>query len=782
MKPVQRRVRPPPPEMAFEGRTAAGLFRPDTRGDLTTALAVDLCQPESKAPAKLQRKGLNPMEVVAPESPRPREMMEGFTVIGADKLTADDAALHELLVSRAYEADRAMLNTLHSFPMAEARRFLGNRVERNDVRASLRRLKATTVSYGRTGGRRFEDVSLLESFISVDDQSDVIKYRLPEPLRELMASQESYAYVELAALPQMDSKFSSRLYRRLAYAASKTRWKPGADNTVVVSATVDELADWVGFPRLADGKVHGGKLKERFLSKIDGDFAAVRAFALEVWEVRGEGRGSPLNGLVFTLRLRAPALHTVHAIFKPSKDTARVGAADFIKYRVESRTFRRAAKKFFKPTGLHAFQWRDLWLLALQEAVSDTPLTEEFQGRAYRGARLLHVIDSRGPDQAAWGLFCEEADAADLLSLPNLSRLQNEADIARKRRIGWGPKPQAPEAAPELLTLENCGAVVIPLTCDSTGAEALADGLGGHPSSAARIHDVVLRYEGGEWRIGAAAWTEEELDAALALAGNDLDGVEEYLPVAGDSEPCIRMAGHRVGYFVGEQSAKLEALTKGVADGRDVRPSLRFLLSPEAQAQARFWLDRWRGNDLRTHTSEKWSSVQFHGALANLSPLIHQADIVLDGAISRLMLAAVHLAAAGQTNSAWDRPFRAIAKGRPITLTQDITADIDRLEKLTREATAKAIRKDDKGDAAYEYAAAKIRADMFAQADRTARARERFKAEQASFANRKPKPVRVPVPVPRKPHWSEIEYVGEPGDHPWSSAALETTEDESIPF
>lgn len=58
-----------------------------------------------------------------------------------------------------------MSEETHSLEMSEAIRYLGNRVERSDIRSSLARLKRTTVSYGRSSERRFEDVQLLEGWI-----------------------------------------------------------------------------------------------------------------------------------------------------------------------------------------------------------------------------------------------------------------------------------------------------------------------------------------------------------------------------------------------------------------------------------------------------------------------------------------------------------------------------------------------------------------------------------------------------------------------------------------
>ena len=66
-------------------------FRPVNRGDIVKAL---------DKPAALR--------VVAPESPRPLELLLGVTYDRESTLTADDATLHELLLTVALHADAAL--------------------------------------------------------------------------------------------------------------------------------------------------------------------------------------------------------------------------------------------------------------------------------------------------------------------------------------------------------------------------------------------------------------------------------------------------------------------------------------------------------------------------------------------------------------------------------------------------------------------------------------------------------------------------------------------------
>jgi hypothetical protein len=369
-----------------------------------------------------------------------------------------------------------MSDEMHSLDMAQALRMLGNRVERSDVRASLNRLKRTTVSYGMEGGRRYEDVQMLESWIEVGPGFDVIRYRLPEPMRELMRRQPSYAYIELAALPRMRSKFSSRLYKKLALATSKEKWTPGGKNEVAISGTPEEVATWIGFPREKDGKLHVGKLRRRFLDRVKDDFKDVRAFRMSVKLDEPGGRGNPLAKITFTLRLNAPSRHMTASTFSPAdaQGWRRIGSKDLPHLRVESRTWRRAATEFGRVLGRTHRGFHDLFQVALNEALSGKAVTEGFETREYRGERLLAAMESRGADYGAWGFVCEEADIPDLTLIQSGQvQLKEAADAARMDRIGWGDKEAKPapffvvadenEGVPAEATFETCMEIILPL-------------------------------------------------------------------------------------------------------------------------------------------------------------------------------------------------------------------------------------------------------------------------------------------------------------------------------
>ncbi|MHA6642731.1 RepB family plasmid replication initiator protein [Mesorhizobium sp. A623] len=516
-------------------KTVEGLFQPQARGSLSKALATK---------TSLQK--------IAPESPRPSEMLEGVIVTGRDELTADDQHLHDFLIDRAYSGDNLMSAETHSMDMAEAIRFLGSRVERSDIRASLARLKRTTVSYGQSSERRFEDVQLLEGWIEVAPGEDVIRYRLPESLRILMRNMPSYAYIELAALPKMRSKFSSRLYKRFALAAKEQPWVPGDDNTLTLTGTPDEVSDWIGFPKEAKGRVHVGKLRARFLKKVEADFADVRAFRLECSPRVSKARGNPITEIDFILHLAPPSRHTVPMFFKPSEDVARVSHKDVIQYRVESRVWRRAAKPYGRRLAMTNRQMADLWQIALNEALSEVALSDEFNLRQFRGRKLLEAINSRGADYAAWGFITEEADVPDLSTKqlePGYGTIEREADEARLERIGMGKRKRAAKAAPAFITQEEDeGEPESDVVTFDTAKEIVfhvdealtaldVETLVGGPIQKMNFtgeRRVLLTFQfmsmgrPDTWQLGRYPVSEADIDTIQKLVGRYLDDHEEY--------------------------------------------------------------------------------------------------------------------------------------------------------------------------------------------------------------------------------------------------------------
>jgi hypothetical protein len=378
------------------------------------------------------------LSIIAPESPRPLEMLDAVEITSADVLTADDAALHELLISAAYEADKGMPNDLTALPVATALKFLGQHARRDALKISMRRLMTTTVSYGSSKTRRFEDVPLVFSYLETTEEADVIRYSLPEPIRILMREMPAYAYLELAPISQMKSKYSVRLYRVFAAAAAREKWVPGGENKVVVSATLEDLYQWTGFALDKDGTMNFGKFRQRVLADLASELSTVRRFGLRIVEIRKEARGRPLERVDFYLNLRAPSHHMTRVSFEEDEHKKRrIGGADAPEFRVNSNIWAKAQKEFWTvQKRIHRLYYQ-AWHIALQEALDEAPVSPGYTRRQFRGHRLLKAISDLGADEAAYKFCAEEVADPDILEdNPALLAVdQAEALEARRMRI-----------------------------------------------------------------------------------------------------------------------------------------------------------------------------------------------------------------------------------------------------------------------------------------------------------------------------------------------------------
>lgn len=370
----------------------------------------------------------------------------------------------------------------------------------------------------------------------------------------------------------MRCRYSSRLYRVLALEAAKTRWEPGGDNTVVVSATPSDLADWVCFPRRKDGTVVYGKLKERLLSFLEdredeedgdsrpplpSDLKAVRKFSTEIREVRKPGRGRAVERVEFVLRLRPPSYRLVRTRFDPKDDIGRVGGRDAEPYRVNSHIWRRAQKTFMRRLAMTHSGMFELWTVALNEALSGEALSDGYHTREFRGERLLASARADGADFAAWGFLAEEAEEPDLAALSpvteheELRHRREAAEAARLVRLGKQPKghkapafnreetfprPQ-PASTRTQATFADCREVI--LTVDQAmrvpDVESIIEpAVRTWAYTGSRIVTVTLRHWVGgaydRWRVGAFPMSEDDLDGLQKRLWKYLDGPEELVP------------------------------------------------------------------------------------------------------------------------------------------------------------------------------------------------------------------------------------------------------------
>lgn len=436
-------------------------FQPKNRGDIAQAL--------DKPTA---------LTVIAPESPRPLELLLGVTYDRESTLTADDGILHELLMTAALRDDAALENDAHTVPMRHILRLLGTEARRDAVKDSLARLLRNTVSFGI-----YEQVPLLVSWLERQEGDDLVHFTLPLPIKTALTAKTEYAYVEIAALPAMRSKHVARLYKALVAELKATgrQWIKGANNTVTITASVDQVADWVCFPREKDGSVRPGKLKERVLDIASGQFKDVQAFGLTVIPVSAKTRGNPLIEVRFELKLNPPSHHQIRATFDAT-GIKQFGGVDAVEFRVQQNVWLKASGYFLSqfPDLSHGVLF-GLWAASLQEMLDEKPLSDGYATRRYRGERLRQELAKRGADQTAWAWAMEEVETPDLVLRTKAERKEIAVigEAARRERV-WGEaaKPVATISAvveeealqaPAAVSFEDCSAIWINLgDCPST--------------------------------------------------------------------------------------------------------------------------------------------------------------------------------------------------------------------------------------------------------------------------------------------------------------------------
>ncbi|MBX5164771.1 hypothetical protein [Rhizobium sp. NZLR4b] len=399
-------------------------FTPSTRGSLT-----DL----TKKPSQFA--------VIAPESPRPPEMLSRVSVCeGVPDLTALDQATHEIMLSMAFETDPSMTQEVYSISLKALVRYLGRDIRKEDVSRSIKKLRQITVNFtSEDERRRYEDVRLIDMWREIEDDELTVAYSFPFPIRQLMRRMPRYAHLELAVLGDglMSTKWGPALYKHLLLASKAREWQPGWDNDILVQMTADEIVDAVGYPRV-DGKFNSTKLVDFVVKTVD-DLSKVWRFQT-IFDakqdiIRETGRGRRIRYFNFRLRLNPPRPEYTRGGMISEKPG--IGAKDAPEYQVASGVWEKASQLYDKRSSFHGWYpnlFRDLWLAALHEALSGEPLTERYEARHYRGTRLLDAIQRKGPSDAAWLFLGEEDRSPDLITLKS-RELRLSANVARADRI-----------------------------------------------------------------------------------------------------------------------------------------------------------------------------------------------------------------------------------------------------------------------------------------------------------------------------------------------------------
>lgn len=401
-------------------------FRPSTRGSLS-AIVDD---PGS-------------FKDLAPESPRPAELLKGIRAEDGITLSALDIGVWEMVLSWTYDADPAMEARAYRMPTSALRRFLGDYVKRDEVVASFNKLSSVKLSFG-TAERLFSGVSMLTTWREATRDDEFLAWQFPEPIRIIMSDMKAYAHIELAAIvSKKSSKYSTAIYKWLALEVSKRKWVAGSDNRFCIPITPDELADIVDFARDANGHYNIGKLTSVVLSHHE-DYESVRRFKASGKPIHEPKRGRPVGVYEFTVELQAPSPQHIKAGYSSKHlRELNVGGIDDKRFRVRSDLWVRAQRAFSEaiPGYLHHNFWK-LWTVALSEAVKGRALTGGYHTRKYRGQSLLDQIETEGADYAAWGMIVEEAENADLVDylkadISRGTKVISLAECDRRERVGW---------------------------------------------------------------------------------------------------------------------------------------------------------------------------------------------------------------------------------------------------------------------------------------------------------------------------------------------------------
>ena len=418
-------------------------WKPGSRGDLFAATD--------------SRKALL---ALAPESPRPVELLEGIQLVGTDKLTATDTALYELLMSQAYATDPEFKVEALTIPAQVIKCYLGG-ARRKQIEDSLGRLADTWVRFDLTGAdktRHWGKVPLVLTWMSSpenDEERDQVHFSLPAPMRKLMLRPQRYRYVELAAIARMKSKYGVRLYKKLLVRA-------GADleNVLEFEAEPEEVAKWLGYESHAQRAWHFGQFKLRVLDPALEDMKLVSAFSVSITEIRAKGRGAPIAKLKFKISVGARSLLSQRAAPVARPYMTLYTKPDHPDLQVSAKVWLRA-RKAFRIWDSGASMMAKAWQAAIAEAIKQPKL--EIVGKEYRGAKLLAAIGAMGADQTAWRFIQEELRVPDLTLVvagdDYKTQIKRDADGHARKKTGkplaelLASEPVVTLPAPQISTL-----------------------------------------------------------------------------------------------------------------------------------------------------------------------------------------------------------------------------------------------------------------------------------------------------------------------------------------
>lgn len=281
----------------IRGKDRSGLQGP--RGSLTDIDLAERTNPRLERPAVMIE---TIMFVAAREGADPAEAM-----------TAKSHALYEYLMASARVEMEDNPGQEFHVPFSAAKSYLG--IDRTDrLREYVAAINATMVTYDFRidGYQRSGVMPLLLCDYSRSEQTgeQYIVYSMHRAVQQVILNARRYALLELNAFRKFTSKYTARLYPRLALLAGQNVRPP-------LEIAPQELAAQLGW---MPEKFHWGNFMNRVLEPILDDLSpaakeepAVRMFSVEMNLKRGSGRGSPVEMIEFLVTPNAGQMRQMRA-------------------------------------------------------------------------------------------------------------------------------------------------------------------------------------------------------------------------------------------------------------------------------------------------------------------------------------------------------------------------------------------------------------------------------------------------------------------------------------
>ena len=326
-----------------------------------------------------------------PRLEMPRILIETMRVVGPDDLTARDEALYKMLlaVARMQGIDRER----HTVDMADMLDYLEIRSVDRAVE-SLGRITRTTVTYDlrQENLRRRATLPLIiaETTEDLKRGTATLEYSIPFPVRRAILDALSYAKLEINAFARFRCRYTARLYQRLALRAGYSVRDPW-------TIEPKQLAEELGFPV---ERWHYGTFLRDCLKPAMADIDNhVRRFHVVWQEVRGTGRGRPVEKLVFEPSEAVQRLDEAQAVEITRRMRMALEEADPVHSKDELPT----TKDFAKAAGIvkrPAVELSEAFREALDDAKRDPSAPIGGGRRFLSGGMLLSTLRTSGPRAA----------------------------------------------------------------------------------------------------------------------------------------------------------------------------------------------------------------------------------------------------------------------------------------------------------------------------------------------------------------------------------------------